>query len=548
MHSVQARIWRYSPGTCYRQPMGETRVDLHHLLEDLADAYPGDLDETILTEIVANALDSGATRIAFTIDPTASTFTAVDNGGGMRRSDLRRFHDIAATSKTRGDGIGFAGVGIKLGLLVSDNVLTESRRGKDHLATTWALAGRQRAPWRWIPPLGIVQGEHGTAVRLSLPTALSPLLDAAYVENALRRHFEPLFDAALADVLAEHYPHGVELSINSRVLAGMDTRAQGSDAAPVAIRIGRRRKPSAFGYLLRETVPIPDELRGVAISTFGKVIKRGWDWLGVIPAEPSRVRGIVEAPALAGSLTLNKVDFIRSGSRGATYLAYRKALQEAVSNQLEAWGDDNEKAEPVRHRAARPVERDMEQVLVDLARRFPLLTTLVEPRPGGKRRMAIGRLETGADGSLPLPLSLGTDDTEAEAARSSPSAPSPNEEPGKTSSDSERVPPRSIELPSSRGAKRPGRLGLTIQFEARPGDADLGRLVESTVWVNDAHPAYRRAVASRSEGYHLALTVAMTLSTVAVEPVQQHAFVTAFLARWGEAVGSNNGRRAQKRK
>jgi len=28
--------------------MGETRVDLLHLLEDLADAYPGDLEETIL--------------------------------------------------------------------------------------------------------------------------------------------------------------------------------------------------------------------------------------------------------------------------------------------------------------------------------------------------------------------------------------------------------------------------------------------------------------------------------------------------------------------
>jgi hypothetical protein len=34
-------------------------------------------------------------------------------------------------------------------------------------------------------------------------SALSPLLDAAYVEAALRRHFEPLLDAALDDVLAE---------------------------------------------------------------------------------------------------------------------------------------------------------------------------------------------------------------------------------------------------------------------------------------------------------------------------------------------------------
>src|SRR5437667_2694467 len=98
--------------------MGETRVDLLHLLEDLADAYPGDLEETVLTEIVANALDSGATRVACTADATASTLAVVDDGSGMRRADLRRFHDLATSTKERGKGIGFAGVGIKLGLLL----------------------------------------------------------------------------------------------------------------------------------------------------------------------------------------------------------------------------------------------------------------------------------------------------------------------------------------------------------------------------------------------------------------------------------------------
>ena len=43
--------------------MGETRVDLEHLLEDLRDAYPSSLEETILTEIIANSLDSRANQI-----------------------------------------------------------------------------------------------------------------------------------------------------------------------------------------------------------------------------------------------------------------------------------------------------------------------------------------------------------------------------------------------------------------------------------------------------------------------------------------------------
>ena len=110
--------------------MAETRVDLLHLLEDLRDAYVGAIEETILTEIIANSLDSGATRIRIAADPAAASLTIVDNGSGMPRRDLRRYHDLAASSKARGQGIGFAGVGIKLALLACREVVTETRRGK----------------------------------------------------------------------------------------------------------------------------------------------------------------------------------------------------------------------------------------------------------------------------------------------------------------------------------------------------------------------------------------------------------------------------------
>jgi hypothetical protein len=82
-----------------------------------------------------------------------------------------------------------------------------------------------------------------------------------------------------------------------------------------------------------------------------------------------------------------------------------------------------------------------------------------------------------------------------------------------------------------------------VDFEERPESHELGRLVESTVLVNTAHPAYRRAVASRAEGYHAALTVAMALGAIAVEASGMQGFVTTFLARWGEAVGRDRRRR-----
>jgi hypothetical protein len=509
--------------------MGETRVDLQHLLEDLRDAYPGPLEETILTEMVANGLDSGATAVAFVTDPVQSTLTVVDNGAGMDRRELSRYHNIAASTKTRGEGIGFAGVGIKLGLLACEEVLTETKRGKNHVATTWSLAHKHRAPWKWVTPVGLVE-ERGTGVRLKLKNLLSPLLDGGFIESAVQRHFQPLLDSAFEGLLREHYSEGVRFLVNGREVA---RQPPVGERAPLFVRLGRKRKPSAVGYLERLTAPLPEDQQGIAISTLGKIIKRGWDWLGNTPATPDRVGGLIEVPGLAGCLTLNKADFIRTGSRGVSYLAYRKAIQEVVFAQLALWGDARDAAEETHKRLVRPLERDLQTVLLDLAEDFPLLASLVEQRRGGQKRLPMGpgaRLP-GFEGGAEAVVS------EAGAAGREQAAPPEAEAPAQpTASEPPEKPAAGGNLPAASGPKRPARYGLSIQFESRPDDPELGRLLESTVWVNEAHPAYRRAVASRSEGYHVALTVAMALASLAVEPPEARGFITAFLEHWGEAL------------
>jgi hypothetical protein len=534
--------------------LGQTRVDLLHLLEDLRDAYPGSLEETILTEIVANALDSGATLVAIETDAAAATLTVRDNGKGMTRSELARFHDLATTSKRRGQGIGFAGVGIKLALLACGEALTESRRGKTHVATSWHLASKHRAPWNWVPPPGLVP-ERGTAVRLRLSNPLSELLDPGFVETTLVRHFLPLFDSLFEPVLAPFYAQPIQFTVNDQSVVAVMPYDARHERSPIAVRIGRKRKPVAVGWLARTLDPLPDERQGVAISTLGKVIKRGWDWLGVTPAAPAHVHGLIEAPPLAGTLTLNKADFIRTGPRGATYLAYRKAIQEAVSAQLAHWGDIRDTG-AARRTKTRPIERDMEAVLVDLSEEFPLLATLVEHRRGGQRRLPLGAPSPhsasdwspatalvpspGAnDPAIPSQPSDADSDRPGTEAGASPPAGSASGDPPETAVSG----PTSPGLPGAAGPRKPGRYGLEIRFAERHDDPELARLIESTVWVNEAHPAWRRAVRARAEGYHIALSVAMSLAPLAVEPAGAHAFITTFLERWGreEKDGARRG-------
>jgi hypothetical protein len=514
--------------------MGETRVDLLHLLEDLRDAYPGILEESILTEIIANSLDSGASRIVMEANPSDGTLMVKDNGSGMQRKDLARYHDIASSTKRRGQGIGFAGVGLKLGLLVCEEVLTETKRGQTHVSTMWHLSSRHRAPWKWVPPIGMVN-QQGTAVRLKLHNILSPLLDPGFIGSVISRHFQPLLDPTFSLILNAHYPQGVVFEINGVEL--MAQRFEAPVTAPLEIRLLRKRKPSAVGYLVRTEHSLPEDLQGLAISTYGKVIKSGWDWLGITPQVRERISGLIEVPGLAGSLTLNKGDFIRVGTRGATYLAYRKAIQEAVQRQLSDWGVVDSPVEETPPRQIRPLERDLERVLEDLSDLFPLLGSLVEHRKGGQKRLPLG-MPGSSQEMRAVMVPAGTSQV-GEAEDKLVVQPPTNQQPGGTQSEP-REPGEDASvvsdflLPDRGSPRRSSRFGLGIQFEDREDDQEIGRLVESTVWVNRAHPAYQRAVATRSVGYHIALAVGMALAPLAVEPAKEHAFLSAFLSCWGE--------------
>src|SRR5439155_9187475 len=183
---------------------------------------------------------------------------------------------------------------------------------------------------------------------------------------------------------------------------------------------------------------------------------------------------------------------------------------ETVAVQLAEWGatppPDAERRPP------RRLERDLQSVLDELAGDFPLLATLVERRAGGQRRLPFGAARGTAPAAGGVVLSTAPRE---EAVQPEAEAPSPAPQaPASAEVEHEREPQadRNVVPGDPRGPKRPAHHGLRIQFESRPGDEQLGRLVKSTGWVKTAHPAYGRATAMRADAYHVALTVAIALA------------------------------------
>lgn len=262
--------------------MGETRVNLRHLLEDIRDSYPIPQEEVIITELVANSIDSCANNIKFIADIRNNKLTITDNGKGMSRKELHEYHDIASTTKTRGMGIGFAGVGAKLSLLIAEKVITETKTDTFHGATVWKLESNQKAPWKHIDPPGLVNYESGTTVTIFLkesrglndPPLL--LLDSKFISNAIKTHFYTILEPSFQKIIRNFYGIDFNFYANEQKVELMSLENFDISEA-FKIHIGKREKPAGIGFLRKYSEELSEEKRGIAVSTCGKVIKHGWE-------------------------------------------------------------------------------------------------------------------------------------------------------------------------------------------------------------------------------------------------------------------------------
>jgi len=510
--------------------MGETRVNLKHLLEDIRDSYPFPQEEAIIIELIANALDAGASQIRFAIDQKRRTMSILDNGKGMTDRDLEEYHDIAASTKIRGEGIGFAGLGVKLSLLIAEEVITETKSQGFHKGTCWKLESAQRAPWTYINPPGLVFSSTGTVVSIVLRSNDSELLNPGFVQRVIQTHFYPILDHEFMDrILKSVYKDGVTFFVNEQKIE-LPQHEKTDQNSLFLVQIGRERKPVGIGFLRKSNEELSEEERGIAIATYGKIIKRGWDWIGIAPRNPMKLTGIVEIPKLSEILTINKADFLKDAGSLQKYYRYRKAIQEAIEPILRNFGEISGTRERP-EKDLRPLEKEINRVFENMLNDFPELNPLF-----GRKRKGEPVTGTIADPDAPeigtitegLDIMTGTQGGGGEGAgieATQGNMPGERIEPG---------PPKTEAGRQHEGSRK--RPGLMIGFEDNENRQELGWLMESTVWINKGHPAYRRVINSDAENYHIVLSVAWVLSGYLEGEKSAQAFIDRFLSKWGSRI------------
>ena len=291
----------------------ESSVNFENLIKDLADMYPLDVGTVVLVELVANSLDSKATRIAIDFNPQTHVLTVSDNGSGMTASDFDQYHDFAAGLKTRGMGIGFAGVGAKISFNIASRVVTETCSDSFAGGSNWYLESKKKLIWEDIR-LTRLKGK-GTRVEVMFrPEVILPFSGTTNIGVILWRHYLPLFDNKFLSLYKDlnFYSADLQFIVNGQTLSAgkvaEDLKLTKFKEFYPTVK-GKRIGYGFFGIAEKE-YPMGDNLCGVLLCTHGKVIKA--DFFNQFPSEVGpRIIGVVEIPDFIHFLTSPKIDFIR---------------------------------------------------------------------------------------------------------------------------------------------------------------------------------------------------------------------------------------------
>ena len=316
----------------------ESSVNYKNLIEDLAQMYPDEVSEVIVSELLANSLDSGADCIEIIINPNENTLVVSDNGRGMSKSEFKQYHDFAAGLKRKGDSIGFAGVGAKISFNIACRVRTETRSRNFFGGSDWYFDSKRRLVWEDIQPEIIPEDRTGTRVEVFFPSDSDfPYNSERELANLIRHNYLPLLDERFL-VLYESmgfYSKRTKFLINGQPLPV--TRIDDEYSLEKRKDIYPAKKngnPIGFGFfgLASEEYPISENRCGVSLCTHGKVIKS--EFLKQYPGQYGpRILGIVEIPELVKFLNTSKSDFNRPRGRGKIL----ENLLDLVRQEFKEW-------------------------------------------------------------------------------------------------------------------------------------------------------------------------------------------------------------------
>ena len=463
------------------------RIDVLHALKDIVDAYDK-TSEMVVTEAIANAIDVGASTVRVKLDGAAKSISFHNDGPPMSEDQFKDYHVIARSSKSKGSGIGFAGVGAKVYLAAWDKTVihTETIGGQEPLASDMYVDGGTLKA-KYVRPS---TKRRGTLYRV----ALSPD-DYNYLEKSAAHMIAEVFGPAIDG--------GLRVEVN-----GARVRPWRQDR-----KLRKKMYASAKSTKLPIVLTVANEdlpvgMQGVQYHVSGKVITtKKPEWMADLrPAHIRQVHAYVDATRISDHLNLNKTAFKPTGAVAAAYKEAGRVIFEALKKEGYVKDQGIEKWEKTR------LTRFFDRLF-----RNPEFAFL-NPGARGGRGPGAGAGSGGAGGGGP-----GSEDDEGTGPAGQGERPAgQGERPagqGERPAGQGERPAGQGERPAEQGGqgRRGGGGSLSLGFVNMEGDQREGWLDPSSsrVIINMEHPLFKKyesVMAARSQRIALVVTTVLLKS------------------------------------
>ncbi|NIP61705.1 MAG: hypothetical protein GWN01_13495 [Nitrosopumilaceae archaeon] len=298
----------------------DIKIDILHALEDFLDAYNNHA-EMVVTEAIANAIDVRASEIDIELLKDSKgkrTVSFHNNGPPMNRQQFHDYHVIAKSSKTKGSGIGFAGIGAKVYLAAwQDTIITtETTDGSETFGSDMYVK-KNKLKYKFHPP---TNRKYGTLYRVLLKP-----LDFAYLENRLEDIVVDTFSPAISQ--------GLKIRLNKKKIHAWNPPKEFS--SNITVKVKTRQFPTR---LIVTKDDIPNNKCNIQYHVSGKVIttkRPSWIY-DVKPLFQKRFHVYVDAMEVADQLNLNKTNF-KTGS-GTVVSPVMQEVERRIFTILERHG------------------------------------------------------------------------------------------------------------------------------------------------------------------------------------------------------------------
>jgi hypothetical protein len=485
----------------------ESSVNFQNLIKDLAEIYPFDVDEVVLVELIANSLDAKPTLISINFDRNKKSLVVTDNGKGMTDKDFEQYHDFAAGLKTRGVGIGFAGIGAKISFNIAERVITETCSQSFFGGSNWYLQSKKK-----------VEVFFSKDAKLSYSSTDDIL-------KIIKRHYLPLLDMKYLELygLLNYYSRDLRFVINGQIIDPIEIEQYFNLEKVREFKPKKAGKRIGLGILglSSSEYPLGADISGILLCTLGKVIKADLfnQFPGIIG---SRIFGVVEIPEFVNFLTTAKTDFLRR-SRHRKFESLYNPVRQEFKNWLEELGVQSQ--EIIGNNEAIKLEKDLKKILDDIPELsdffgFRTRKTILQPDNRGtiKAIQKEGREITFPDGKGEKGKGLGYYDG--------------GEQPGTALSEDKKNGNQAAK-PISRVSRR----GPKITFIEATDRKDLAWVEGNNIAINCGHPSYIRVrYNSTARRIQNLFAIASAVQRFIANEVDDEKlmFIDKMMAAWGE--------------